>query len=74
MSDLDKPFSKDNPYSKDLTCDWQGFCNLWLIMAAHLNTYGHPPHYRKTARFLAAGGFWGFATGQFSEADITDDP
>lgn len=44
-------------YSKDLTNDYQGFCNLWLHMMAHLNTYGQPPHYRKTVKFLQAGGF-----------------
>lgn len=45
------------PYAEDLTRSYQGFCNLWRYMMAHLNTYGQPPHYRKTASFLASGGF-----------------
>lgn len=52
---------KIKQYDKDLTPDYQGFCNLWLCMMAHLNTYGQPPHYRKTAEFLANGGFIGEA-------------
>lgn len=53
----DKPYSRDNPYAKDLTSDWDGFCALWSYVGAHQETYGAPPHYRKTAHFLASGGF-----------------
>lgn len=36
---------------------WTQFCELWRSIEAHWEVYGAPPHYRKTARFLAAGGF-----------------
>jgi len=51
------PYSKANPYAADLTCDYAGFCRLWGYIGPHLWTYGHPPEYRKTAEFLAQGGF-----------------
>jgi hypothetical protein len=40
--------------AKDL---WTEFCQLWRNIYAHKETYGEPPHYRKTAKFLADGGF-----------------
>jgi hypothetical protein len=43
-------------YASDITDDWAGFCALWKYIGAHNATYGQPPHYRKTAQFLAAGG------------------
>lgn len=45
------------PYAKDLTPDWQGFCNVWRYIGAHQEVYGAPPDYKKTADFLANGGF-----------------
>lgn len=51
----------NRPYASDLTPDWSGFCALWKYVGAHLSVYGHPPHYRKTADFLANGGFIGAA-------------
>lgn len=36
---------------------WQKFCDLWRCIGAHREVYGEPPRYRKTASFLAAGGF-----------------
>ncbi len=48
-------------YAEDLTSDYNGFCNLWKYVGVHLNTYGHPPDYKKTAQFLANGGFMGEA-------------
>ena len=48
-------------YAQDLTSDYAGFVNLWRYMAAHLVTYGHPPDYKKTANFLAMGGFMAMA-------------
>lgn len=44
-------------HADDLTTDWPGFCNLWRYVGAHNATYGDPPHYGKTAKFLASGGF-----------------
>lgn len=49
--------STTKPYSSELTNDWAGFCKLWGLMMAHLNTYGQPPHYRRAVAFLNAGGF-----------------
>lgn len=35
---------------------WAKFCQLWREMMAHLSVYGHPPHYRRAAEWMAAGG------------------
>lgn len=40
---------------------WSMFCDLWRSIYAHWETYGVPPHYRKTADYLARGGFMGEA-------------
>lgn len=62
MSTTRTPYSASNPYSRDLVPGWDGLCRLWRSIGAHQATYGAPPEYRKTASFLASGGFMTAAT------------
>jgi len=48
-------YNKHNKYDPELTDDWSGFCKLWLFIAAHLNTYGHPPDYILTFNAITKG-------------------